>query len=189
MGLRCEWCGGPAVLAPGEPLYCARCRERDAEWHRNWEEVRRSGGDWSPSRHDPWWRDWLTSRELFDWYHDSFPRLGERIHSILDGEVFEYNGDGHHPVQAWISTSEVVVAYAPSEERYGAGPRGGLEEFAGWIDHLRHSEPLLLGRVRGRSSYGAIRTDCPTTAPVVKWAQAGDWAALAQRSRPRGRPA
>ena len=123
-----------------------------------------SGGDWNRSRHDPWWRDWLTSRELFDWYHDFFPRLGERLHGMLDGEVFEYKCDGNHPIQAWISTSEVIVAYVPFDERHVVGTRGGLEEFAGWVDHLRCSEPMALGRVRGRSSYGAIRTDCSTTA-------------------------
>ena len=53
------------------------------------------------------------------------------------------------------------------------GPREG------WISHLRESPPQELGHVRGRCSYGAVSADIGLP-PVVKWAQAGDWAAAAR---------
>jgi hypothetical protein len=59
--------------------------------------------------------------------------------------------------------------------------RAALPEFAGWIDHLRSTVPLQLGTARGRSSYGAETPRCPAGFPVLKWAQAGDWAAMARR--------
>ena len=182
--LRCEYCGEPAVPARSRPLFCLRCWERDAEYQRRWDDVKRSAGDWNVSQDDPWWRDWLTSRELFATYHDTAPRVGERIHSVLGGEIFEY-GRADAPngcwVQVWVSSGEVMVAYPPFRERYGfRSDEEGLHEFEGWIHHLRHSEPLALGQVRGRSSYGASWSGGPTVMPVVKWAQSGDWAALAR---------
>jgi hypothetical protein len=75
----------------------------------------------------------------------------------------------------------VVVAYPSIGERYGLlSEVEGLHEFAEWIQHLRDSAPLELGKVRGRSSYGAARPSEHAGPPVVKWAQCGDWAALAR---------
>jgi hypothetical protein len=70
------------------------------------------------------------------------------------------------------------VAYPTPEELYGLPDSGeGLREFDAWVWHLRHSPPLELGFVRDRSSYGAVSTGVGLP-PLVKWAQAGDWAAM-----------
>jgi hypothetical protein len=151
-------------------------------------ELAETGGTWNTSQDDPWWRDWLTSRELFDVYHEVIPRIGTPIADLLDGTVFTYE-QCNCEVEVWVSPTGVVVAY-PSLVRYSTPDRRWetLSEFAGWIDHLRNAEPLPLGRVRGRSSYGASCPGQPASPPVVKWAQCGDWAALARNLR-HDRPA
>ena len=66
-------------------------------------------------------------------------------------------------------------------EQYGIpSAEEGFHEFEGWIHHLRNSEPLELGRVRGSSSYGAACQAEPSALPVIKWAQIGDWAGYAR---------
>jgi hypothetical protein len=181
MALCCQGCGKPATPAPpGLPL-CERCRGMAEEAERRWEEVHRAGGTWNTSQDDPFWRTWLTSRELFAVFHEIIPRLGTPIHSVLGGTVFAYEERGCR-VEVWAAPGGVVVAY-PVHGLYrdSESERAALPEFAGWIDHLRHAEPLELGRVRGRSSYGAEAPRSPDAIPVLKWAQAGDWAAMARR--------
>ena len=148
-----------------------------------------AGGSWNPSQDDPWWRDWLTSRELFAVYHEVIPRIGTPIGSLLNGTIFTCE-ESRCQVEVWVSPAEVVVAYPVWGPQYTSPSqqREALPEFEGWIDHLRHSEPLPLGRVRGRSSYGATGQSPSATAHAVKWAQAGDWAALARLWR-HDRPA
>jgi hypothetical protein len=180
MGLRCESCGDPAVPGQPDPPWCARCWARYAEYQRRWDEVQSAGGTWNASQDDPWWREWLTSWELFSTYHDAAPRLGERLLGMLGGDVYKF-GLEECWVQVWVSLTEVVVAYPPYGERYGFRSHDeGFHEFEGWVHHLRHSERLELGKVRGRSSYGPACPGGKTALPAVKWAQAGDWAALAR---------
>jgi hypothetical protein len=177
----CQNCGEPAARPYDGWTLCEKCALRFEEYDRN--AGARDAGllQWNVSRHDPFWRAWLTSRELFDTIRQTVPRVGTPIHSVLGGDVFEW-GRGQHPwVQVWVAPAEVVVAYASNSERYGRRDETeGLHELEGWIEHLRHSEPLELGRVRGRSSYGALSPRAEQHLPTVKWAQAGDWAALAR---------
>lgn len=148
----------------------------------------KAGDSWNPSQDDPWWRDWLTSRALFAVYHEVIPRIGMPIGNLLGGTVFTCE-ESCCQVEVWVAPAEVVVAY-PVWGQYTSPnqQREALPEFERWIDHLRHSEPLALGRVRGRSSYGAACPSSPAAPPAVKWAQAGDWAALARHLR-HDRPA
>ena len=182
MELKCEWCGKPVSPAQsGQPI-CSRCRDREHEYERRWEEVVKAGGTWNPSQDDPWLRDWLISRELFAVYHEVIPSAGTPIHSLLGGTVFEYETPGCR-VEVWVAPGEVVVAYPITGMWIYKNPKlewTALPEFACWIDHLRNSEPLEVGKVRGRSSYGAIWPRCSALAPAVKWAQYGDWAAMAR---------
>jgi uncharacterized protein (TIGR02996 family) len=141
----------------------------------------RSRGQWNTSQDDPHWRTWLTSRELFVTFHENLPIHGRRIFSLLGGDVFDYDSGASCHVQVWVAPGEVIVAYGSFTEQYGLdGSEEGHHEFEGWIGQLRHSVPLELGVVRGRSSYGATCSSNPTALPVVKWAQAGDWAAMAR---------
>ena len=185
---QCEYCGEATPPGPVGGRICARCRERDREDDWRWAEVAEAGGTWNTSQDDPWWRDLLMSRGLFDVYHEIIPRLGAPIADVLDGTVFAYERCSCE-VEVWVSPIGVVVAY-PALGRYTTPDqrRETLPEFSGWIDDLRHSEPLPLGQVRGRSSYGAIGPASPSAPPAVRWAQAGDWAALARRLR-HDRPA
>ncbi len=135
-----------------------------------------SGGVWNCSQDDPWCRHWLLSRELFITYRHLAPRLGARVQSVNDGELYAW-GQENCRLLVWVSGTEVVVAYGtvdgfPEEESH--------QIFAGLIHHLRHSEPLELGKVRERSSYGAVYPDRRKPLPLVKWAQYGDWAAFAR---------
>jgi hypothetical protein len=144
------------------------------------EELGWWGPSWNTSRDDPWWRDWLTSRELFTAIHRTAPRVGRPIQHLLGGTVFECGRNTNCWVQVWVAGNEIVVAYPSMAEVYGAGDeQEGPHELAGCVHHLRHSEPLELGRVRGRSSYGAACASS-TGPPEVKWAQCGDWAGLAR---------
>jgi hypothetical protein len=138
---------------------------------------------WNTSFHEPWWRAWLTSWQLFATYRDMAPQVGRVIHRVAGGCVFEYHpADFAIWVQVWLAPGEMLVAYPSMAEVYGAqGPEfGGLFEFDEWVAHLRNSSPLELGYVRERCSYGAMWSGDISTPPVVKWAQAGDWAALAR---------
>lgn len=181
MRIRCEWCGRPATPAQPVPLICSRCRDREREYERRWQEVHETGGQWNPSRDDPWWRAWLTSSELFAVFHEVIPHVGTPIHILLGGTIFVHEVSSCR-VEVWVAPGGVVVAYPVMGMYIDSGrERAALPEFAGWIDHLRHSDPLQLGTVRGRSSYGAESPRCPFGFPVLKWAQAGDWAAMARR--------
>jgi hypothetical protein len=152
---------------PDDPLW-----EETAEMQAKFES-----GQWNCSQDDPWWRSWLTSRQLFATCRDHAPLTGRPIHTVLGGTVFECDR-----VQVWVAPGELLVAYPSLADQYGwEGPdAGGLFEFEDWIMHLRDSPPLDLGRVRGRCSYGAIWSSDLAEPPVVKWAARGDWAACAR---------
>jgi hypothetical protein len=189
MEVICIWCGEPAlpgrpdptsVLPDGSPVvrvYCARCWERDAEEGRRYDEVQALGGIYIPSKDDPFYRDWLMSRELFVTYHDIAPHLCKRVDRMLGGDVLQYGNPGSSPgnllVQVWASANEVVVAYG-----YGVETKR-IRFFENLLHHLRYSEPLELGKTYGASSYGASCLSDPEAMPCVKWAQWGDWCALA----------
>src|SRR5262249_20989182 len=85
MSSPCEDFGRPASPTRPGPLLCTGCRERDEQAQKRWDDVARSGRPWDTSRDDPWWKEWLTSRELFAAYHDNAPRLGEQIGRLLGG--------------------------------------------------------------------------------------------------------
>jgi hypothetical protein len=130
--------------------------------------------DFNQSRDDPWNRAWLTSRELFYAHANAARHGGVPIHSVLGGTVFEFGRDGNNWLQVWASPTEVIAASPPSGARYGYHDESEvLHQFEELIRHLRGSDPLELGRVREGSSYGA--TCEPGAAPVLKWAQRGDW--------------
>jgi hypothetical protein len=129
---------------------------------------------WNVSRDDSWWSDWLTSKELFCTFHDKIEQNGRPILSLLGGTVFDYDSGSSSHVKVWMTGSEMLCGYTSRSEidEEGAG------SFATAIDYLRHSDPLELGNVLEEGfSYGAIYF-APAPAPVVKWAQAGDWAAM-----------
>jgi hypothetical protein len=160
---------------------CEKCASRFEEYDRN-ADARDAGLlQWNVSQHDPFWRDWLLSFDLFAAVRDIAPRVGKRIHSVAGGDVYEcLRGVYACWLQVWVAEAEVLVAYPPLSDLYKVAPSTeGFHEFEGWIDHLRRSPPLELGCVRGRCRYGAasVRVGEP---PVVKWAQAGDWAAAAR---------
>ena len=180
MVARCRICGEPAVRSNDGWLVCELCDARLAEAERRWAEYEDGRITWNTSQHDPFWRGWLLSRELFETIHGTAPRVGQKLRSALGGDLFEYGRDSSCWVQVWVAPSEVVAAYPSVDERFGRlDTEGGPFEFEGWIGHLRYSAPLELGHGRGRCSYGAtLPTASPS--PVVKWAQAGDWAALAR---------
>lgn len=165
----CSYWRTPAAGTP-DPPWCAPCWEWYAEDQTRWAKVERSGGVWNAFKDDPWCRNWLISCELFETYRQFAPEYGRKIHAILRGDIFEYGRDTSCCwVQVWVAPREVIVAY----------DAGALGHFEPWVEHLRHSEPLELGQVRDGSSYGAyVITGHPL--PVVKWAQTGDWAALAR---------
>jgi hypothetical protein len=118
----------------------------------------------------------LLSRELFITYHHLAPRLGERVQGVLGGELFAW-GIPNCQVLVWVSSAEVVVNYGTID---GYSEKERFQVFASLIHHLRHSEPLELGKVRDGSSYGAVSADRHNPLPKVKWAQFGDWAAFAR---------
>jgi hypothetical protein len=181
MDSRCQHCGEPAARVQDAWLLCEKCASRFEEYDRN-AEARDAGLlQWNTSQHDPFWRGWLTSWELYAAIRDTAPRIGRRILHIAGGDVFDCShGVPNRWLQVWLSDNEVLVAYPPYGELYGwAESPDGPQEFSAWARHLRNSPPLELGRVRGRCSYGATRTGVKTP-PVVKWAQAGDWAAGAR---------
>jgi hypothetical protein len=195
MERRCHDCGGPATREhAGYPL-CEQCAAASEEYDRNHAAAAAGLIEWNTSLHDPWWRNWLTSRELYAAFRNSAPLAGRRIHTVAGGEVFECCVHDRR-LQVWLTDSEVLVAYAPVAEQYGWPDHpDGPHQFEEWAAHLRGSPPLQLGRVRGRCSYGAAgaTTGVP---PSVKWAQAGDWAAAArawqsgaERPTKRRRPA
>jgi hypothetical protein len=164
----CAYCGTPAVPGKPDPPWCAHCWEWYAEDQKRWAEVKAAGDAWNASQDDPWCRNWLISRDLFESYRQLAPRYGQRIQTLLGGELFEHGRGSACWVRTWISRREVVVAYGEP-----------LHEFADWIEQLRRSPPLPFGQVRAGSSYGAYALPGHAL-PVVKWAQTGDWAALAR---------
>ncbi len=109
------------------------------------------------------------------------PQVGNRIDSIAGWDLFEcLRGELDCWLQVWLSDTEVLVAYAPASERYGwLDHPDGPHEFEEWATHLRGSPPLELGDVRDRCSYVAVFAG-DGIPPIVKWAQAGDWASAAR---------
>src|SRR5262249_35276750 len=81
------------------------------------------------------------------------------------------------PLLVWVSGTEVVVGYGTIA---GFPEKDRRKVFAGLVHHLRHSEPLGLGKVWEGWSYGAVYADRHKPLPEVKWAQFGDWAACAR---------
>jgi hypothetical protein len=140
--------------------------------------------DWNVSRHDPWWRAWLTSWQLFATYRDVAPRVGVEVSAVFDGALYECNSDGEAiSVQVWIARTgrELIVAYPSFYEQHGLHEFGGPWEFEEWIGRLRLAPPFELGHgIDARCRYGATWSGDPATPPVVKWATSGDWAALAR---------
>lgn len=61
----------------------------------------------------------------------------------------------------------------------GRATPDGPHQFTEWAVHLRESPPLELGRVRERCSFGAVFAG-DGVPPIIKWAQAGDWASAAR---------
>src|SRR3954447_7783940 len=117
--LSCKNCGEAAARSYDGWLLCEKCASRFEEQDRNMAAHDAGLLDWNESQHDPFWRGWLTSRELFHTLRETAPQIGTRIHSVLGGDVFE-SGRGHHCwVQIWVSPDGVVVAYPPVAERYG----------------------------------------------------------------------
>jgi hypothetical protein len=174
----CQHCGEPAVrVYDGWPL-CEKCASRFAEYDRNRNAADSGLIEWNVSQHDPFWRGWLTSWELFAAFRDTAPRVGNRIHTIAGGDVFEcLRGAADCWLQVWVSDDGVLVAYPPLSELYGwTESPDGLHQFEEWAEYLRESPPLELGRVRDRCSYGALFAHVGVP-PRGKWAQAGDWAA------------
>ena len=176
MDVRCTYCGSPAVPDRPDPPWCARCWEWYAEDQRRWAEVQAAGGVWNPSQDDPWCRHWLLSRELFIIYHHLAPRLGEPVQRFFGGELLAW-GIPNCELLVWVSGTEVVVSYGTID---GHSEKERSELFESLVYHLRRSEPLALGNVGERSSYGAVYTDRREPFPEVKWAQYGDWAAFAR---------
>ena len=164
----CSYCGTPAVPGKPDPPWCARCWEWYAEDQKRWVEVQQSGGIWNASQDDPWCRNWLISRDLFETYRQLAPKYGQKIHATLGGDVFEFGRESSCWVQVWVARREVVVAYGDA-----------ASNFEHWVEQVRHSAPLELGQVREGSSYGAYVIPGHRL-PVVKWAQTGDWAGLAR---------
>jgi hypothetical protein len=118
----------------------------------------------------------LLSRELFLTYHHLAPRFGARVQSLLDGELFAW-GIPNCEVLVWVSGAEVVVSFGTLDDYT---ERERCEVWERLVHHLRHAEPLELGKIRERSSYGAVYADRREPLPEVKWAQFGDWAAFAR---------
>lgn len=86
--------------------------------------------DWNTTRDDPWWKACLTSRDLFDAYAQTVPRVGKPTTRLLGGEVFTYDSGLSCVIEAWISPDEVLVAYPPIGPGYG-GPHE-FEESSIW---------------------------------------------------------
>jgi hypothetical protein len=178
---RCQNCGEPATREQGGRLVCEDCACRFDEYDRNREAADAGLIQWTLSRHDPFWRGWLTSWELFAAVRETAPRVGKCIHTVAGGEVFEcLRGAIDCWLQVWLTDTEVLVAYPPAGKLYGWPDHpDGPHQFEEWAGHLRGSPPLELGRVRDRCSYGAVFGGAGVS-PVVKWAQAGDWSAAAR---------
>lgn len=181
MESRCQVCGEPAARLQEGWLVCEKCAARFEEYDRNRAAADAGLFEWNTSQHDPFWRGWLTSWELFAAIRDTAPQVGKRIHRVAGGDVFEcLRGEIDCWLQVWLSDTEVLVAYPTFGERYEwQGDPDGHHQFEGWIRHLRELPPLDLGCVQERCSYGAVFAGVGVP-PVVKWAQAGDWAAAAR---------
>lgn len=175
----CQSCGEPAALDDNHGPVCETCAARFAEYDRHRAAADAGVVQWNESLHDPFWRDWLESWELFAIACTMAPRIGRHIHSVAGGDIFEcFREECECWLQVWVSDCEALIAYAPFAERYGLqGLAESPHEFEAWAGHLRASPPLELGSVRDRCSYGAVSTGVGRP-PMVKWAQAGDWAAM-----------
>lgn len=177
----CQNCGEPASRVQGDWQVCEKCAGRFEEYDRNRDAADAGLLDWNTSQHDPFWRGWLSSWELFAAIRDTAPRIGNCIHRVAGGQVFEcLRSTIDCWLQVWLTDTEVLVAYPSMGERYDwSGDPDGPHQFVEWARHLRESQALELGLVRGRCSYGALFAGARVP-PVVKWAQAGDWAMAAR---------
>lgn len=162
-------------------MLCRKCVLRFEEYDRNRAAADAGFLEWNVSQHDPFWRGWLTSRELFDAIRETAPRIGKLVHRAAGGDVFEcLRGELSCWLQVWLSEDEVIVAYPTAGELYNwPDDPDGFHQFDDWICHLRESPSLELGRVRDRCCYGVLFSGHGKR-PKVKWAQAGDWASAAR---------
>jgi len=119
---------------------------------------------------------WLTSRQLFNTLLFFGPRKGVPICRVAGGDVFECGKGEDCTIRIWVADLKVIVAYPNSDP----SAEGVDVTFEKWAGELREN-PLELGCVRDQSSYGAIWDGNERHPPTIKWAQAGDWAALARR--------
>ncbi len=177
----CQVCSRPATGYYESLLLCAGCLDRMKECDHNWLMSEAGLFEWNTSAHDPFWRDWLQSRELFNVFRNTAQLDGKHLWHVAGGEVFEWSPEEIDcRLQVWVCNWEVMVAYPTAGELYGLDDdTEGPHQFEEWRTHLRTSRPLETGMVRGRCSYGAFVADSNAT-PTVKWAQAGDWAAAAR---------
>jgi hypothetical protein len=128
------------------------------------------GPGWNMSRDDPWWRDWLTSEELFRTYSARIRSLGRPVGALMDGTIYDFDSGRSCHVRVWMSATEIIGMYS---SEFTANRSN---DFVPLIADLRNAPALELGRVRGDSSYGAYYD--VSTKLIIKWAQAGDWAAM-----------
>lgn len=180
MTTSCQNCGLPATRIFDRWTLCEKCALRYQEQDRWWADYQAGRTPFNTSLYDPFYRGWLLSSELFDTVTEHAPTKCRKIDHFLGGDLLEFGRDTGCWVQIWLAPNMVLVAYPTVGERNGFDwPEESIHEFNEWTWHLRNSEPQLLGHVRGRCSYGAYSVPGHTL-PIVKWAQYGDWAALAR---------
>jgi hypothetical protein len=172
----CQNCGESAARSYDNWLLCEKCAVRFEEQDQRWAEYQAGLITWNTSQHDPFWRGWLKSWELFTTIRTRATAEGQLLGAVADGEVFECLRGVYDPwLRVWRTETEVIVAYQSTWEL--PAEDSGLQVFHDWAAQLRQSAPLELGLVRDGSSYGAVSAGVGLP-PVVKWAQAGDWAAM-----------
>lgn len=120
MKSRCQNCGELSARTYDNRLLCEKCASRFEEYDRNRDAADAGLLDWNTSQHDPFWRGWLTSWDLFAAIRSTAPQIGKRIHNVAGGDVFEcLRGTIDCWLQVWLTDSEVLVTYPPIGERYG----------------------------------------------------------------------
>lgn len=186
MEISCQVCGSRLIRSDDGLIFCKACASHAEEYDRNQAMSGAGHFVWNTSQHDPSWRTWLTSSSLYEKIKEIVPAVATHRLRLLGGDLYSYDSGLSCRIDAWISPDGVIVAYPiwSSNTLFEACDR---IDFGLWIHHLYHSEPLPLGQIRcsdqdGRflksSSYGARASMHSGAAPIIMWAQAGDWAAL-----------
>ncbi|WP_372365600.1 hypothetical protein [Candidatus Uabimicrobium sp. HlEnr_7] len=140
----CKYCC-EKIIEPYNIILCRSCREIGYSKRENKYEGRLQ---------DPWWEEWLLSKELFLTIHSTIAGVSKPASSMCDGTVFFFNSEQYCRVDVWMSDSEVIVAYpflcgyATSQQEIAA-----ISEFEIWIIDLRQGETLNLGQCRDRSRF------------------------------------